>query len=96
MRFYALLLARTKGCRPACSWSTYAPGLSHLPVAIRAFEACIDDLWTHIASDIANDSFAARRIRCVIGVACARNPVFGNHSPDADGHAQWIWQTRLG
>ena len=102
MRFYALLLARTKRL-PARMQLVYLRAgqvITFDPVAddIRAFERHIDDLWTHIASDIANDSFAARKNPlcnwCGVRSLC---PVFGGTTPPMPmEHAQWLARTRLG
>ena len=102
MRFYALLLARTKTL-PARMQLVYLRAgqvITFDPVAddIRAFERHIDDLWTHIASDIANDSFAARKNPlcnwCGVRSLC---PVFGGVTPPMPTeHAQWLARTRLG
>ena len=102
MRFYALLLARTKTL-PARMQLVYLRAgqvITFDPVAddIRAFERHIDDLWTRIASDIANDSFAARKNPlcnwCGVRSLC---PVFGGVTPPMPTeHAQWLARTRLG
>ena len=101
MRFYALLLAHTKRL-PARMQLVYLRAgqvITFDPVAddIRAFERHIDDLWTRIASDIANDSFAARKNPlcnwCGVRSLCRFR---GRHAPDAAEHARWLARTQLG
>ena len=102
MRFYALLLARTKTL-PARMQLVYLRAgqvITFDPVAddIRAFERHIDDLWARIEADIANDSFAPRKNPlcnwCGVRSLC---PVFGGTTPPMPTeHAQWLARTRLG
>ena len=102
MRFYALLLARTRRL-PARMQLVYLRAgqvITFDPVAddIRAFERHIDQLWARIESDIENDSFAARKNPlcnwCGVRSLC---PVFGGTTPPMPKeHARWLARTRLG
>ncbi|MGYP000009001174 len=102
MRFYALLLARTRRL-PARMQLVYLRAgqvITFDPVAddIRAFERHIDQLWARIESDIENDSFAARKNPlcnwCGVRSLC---PVFGGTTPPMPTeHARWLARTRLG
>ena len=102
MRFYALLLARTRRL-PARMQLVYLRAgqvITFDPVAddIRAFERHIDQLWARIESDIENDSFAARKNPlcnwCGVRSLC---PVFGGTTPPmSTEHARWLARTRLG
>ena len=102
MRFYALLLARTR-VLPARMQLVYLRAgqvITFDPVSedIRAFEHHIDELWTRIASDIANDSFAPRKNPlcnwCGVRSLC---PIFGGATPPMPAeHARWLARTQLG
>lgn len=102
MRFYALLLARTQVLPSRMQLVYLRAGqvltLDPAPEDIRQFEHHIDQLWSRIEHDIANDSFEPRKNPlcnwCGVRSLC---PVFGGTTPPMPTqHARWLARTRLG